>query len=137
MFIVHYGDGKTITENDMIWNDVPDGITNLQLSLPVVFKIKDNKTGEVKEGPAPTVTLGKYDAYYFENEAVAIALVSSGGEMKAGQSQENKVAQIISGIDYQRNIVVQIRIDKFANVAVSRFPLEQFKRVEKYIKKGQ
>lgn len=137
MFIVHYPNGRTITENEMLWDEVPDGLTNLQLSLPVVFKIKDSKTGEVKDGPAPTVTLGKYDAYFFENEAVAVAMMTAGGQMLAGQTKGTKVAQIIGGIDYQRKIVVQVRVDRFANAAVSRFPLDQLKRSLKSIKKSQ
>ncbi len=136
MFIVHYSDGKTITENEMLWDEIPEGLTNLQLSLPVTFKIKDSKTGEVRDAPAPTVTLGRYDAYYFENEATAMAMVSAGGQI-TGQSKGTKVAQIIGGIDNKRKLVVQIRVDRFANVSISRFPLEQLKRNPKSIKKSQ
>jgi hypothetical protein len=136
MFLAHYPDGKTLTEDDMNWDKLPDGLTNLQLSLPVTFKIKDGKTGEVREAPAPTVTLGKYDGYYFDNEAVAAVLVAAGGQL-SGQSKGTKVAQIIGGIDSKRKIVVQIRVDRFANVSVTRFPLHQLRRSPNSIKKSQ
>lgn len=125
MFIAHFKDGKTITENQMVWNEVPDGISNLQLTLPVSFKIKDSQTGEIKDAPAPAVTLGKYDSYYFENEAVATILTSSSGKIEAIESTGVKVAQIIGGIDEIKGIVVEIRVDKFCNIEVHRFPLEK------------
>jgi len=136
MFIIHYPDGKTITEGEMTWDEVPEGFTNLQLSLPVTFKIKDSKTGETREAPAPTVTLGKYDAYYFENEAVAVAMANAGGQLMAGQTKGTKSAQIVGGIDQKREMVVQIRVDKFANVSISRFPLERLRRTPRSIKKS-
>jgi hypothetical protein len=137
MFIAHYPNGVTITESDMIWDKLPDGLTNLQLALPVTFKIKDSQTNEVKEAPAPTVTLGRYDAYYFENEAVAAALVNAGGQLMVGQTVGTKSAQIIGGIDYKAGIVVQIRVDKFANVKVSRFPVDELRRSESSLKKSK
>ena len=137
MFIAHYPNSKVITEADMFWDAVPEGMTNLQLVLPVHMHIKDSKTGELKDAPAPTVTLGKYDAYFFENEAVAVAMMSAGGKLLDGQTKGMKVAEIIGGIDYKRKDVVEIRVDRFANVMLYRFPLDQMKRSSKSIKKSQ
>jgi hypothetical protein len=137
MFIVHLKDGKTLTEKDCLWNDVPDGIVNLQLSLPVFFKIKDAKTGVIKDAPAPTVTLGTFDEYFFDNEAVAVAMVSSDGNISIGKQKGKLIAQIIGGIDRKKEQVVQIRVDRFCNVSVSTMPLSDLKRDVKTIKKGK
>lgn len=116
MFIAHFKDGKSITEKEKFWDGIPDNLTNLELTLPV-------RIGEAQY--APTVSLGKYDAYYFFNEAVA----SAGG-------QGGLVAKVIGGIDYKKKECVQIRIDGRCNVWVQRFPLDSLQIVKTAIRKG-
>lgn len=132
MYISHYEDGRTITEKEMLWDNIPDGITNLQMTLPVKRYIKGEK-GELVPMPSPTVTLGKYDAYFYEHEAVATVLSREG---IVAQGTGTEVARIIGGIDYAKNLVVEIRVDKNAFITVSRYPADKMQRAEKSIKKG-
>lgn len=116
MFIAHLKNGKSITEKDCCWDEVPQGLTNLELALPL-------KIGEIRY--APRIILGKYDAYYFFNEAVAVA----GG-------QGGLVAKVIGGIDYTKKECVQMRVDGKGNVFVERFPLDTLRIVKTAIRKA-
>lgn len=127
MFIAHLKDGRTITEKDCTWDEVPDvGITSLELSLPVHLRRVNNETGETEDVKAPTVTLAHYDAYYFANEAVNVILRTLSGTTFMGDGKGTIVKKIIAGIDYKHDLINYIEVDKQANVTVKRFPLSRF-----------
>lgn len=132
MFVAHYEDGKTITEKEMLWDNIPEGITNLQMTLNVRRFVK-GENGEMIPAPSPTVTLGKYDAYFYEHEAVA-AMMSNNGLVVQPNGVE--VARRIGGIDYEKNLVVEIRADRNAFVTISRYPYDKMQRSANSIKKG-
>ena len=136
MFIVNYRDGRTLTEGmqhargALTWDDIPDGIVNLQLTYPVKLQFRDRDGNLVKEA-APTLSIGRYDRYFFYNEAVAIAAVQ-GGDRHASQGQ--LVAKVIAGIDDERHLVVETRFDAWGNCEVRRYSLES---LQKRIAAGQ
>ena len=138
MYIAHYADGKTITERDMLWDKIPEGITCLQMALPVIRKRIDPQTRQMQDAPSPTVTLPKMDAYFYEHEAVATMMAGNGdGAQIIGQVKGTEVARIIGGIDYKLNRVIMIRVDLQAFISVSIFPLDEMKtRDPRSIRKG-
>ena len=131
MFIATYQNNKIVKENDCLWDDVPDGLINLQLTSPIKVNLK-NPDGSLGREIAPLITLGKYDRYYFWNEATATATVQGDKIKDIGEGR--LVAKVIAGIDDERKIVVEVRVDLYSNVKISHYPLEDLK--EK-IKRGQ
>lgn len=127
MFIAHLKDGRTITEQDCTWDEVPDtGITSLELTLPVHLKRINNVTGETEDLPAPTTHLSNYDAYYFANEAINVIFRTLSGAVWMGDGKGTLMKQVIAGIDYKHDLIIYIEVDKKANVTVKRFPVSYF-----------
>ena len=131
MFVANYPNGKIVKENDCLWDDVTDGLINLQLTSPIKVNLK-NPDGSLGREIAPMITLGKYDRYYFWNEATATASVQGDKIIEVGQGR--LVAKVIGGIDNEKKVVIEIRVDLYSNVKISHYPL---KDLEKKIKNGQ
>ena len=115
MFIAKYRDGRIITEDEMVWDEVPEGMHILELTIPIEVSYIDPATKEVKRAPARTVSLRGFDKCYFYNEAVA-SIAANGGK---GGSEGKLVAKAIGGI-YGDN-VVEIRMDQHGFSTVSNF----------------
>lgn len=118
MFIAHLSNGSHFREieDQKTWDDVPDiGITSLQLTLP--FSVSRRKEdGTIEELPPSTLTLSGFSRYYFMNEAVALVMVDQAGQIRGGEKQGKKVAQIIAGIDDEHGMVCELRVDSRGNV---------------------
>ncbi|MDD5068083.1 MAG: hypothetical protein PHN89_00580 [Candidatus Pacebacteria bacterium] len=128
MFIASYPNGKMVTEKDMVWDKVPGGMQRLEITLPIPV-IYTDKQGLTKKAPDRTISLGRYDRYYFFNEAVA----SLGDRDQAIKS--NLVAKVIAGIDDKKEMVVEIRVDRGGFASVKSYPLSEM-TVIRGIKKG-
>ena len=118
MFIAKYPNGKTITEKDMFWDDVPAGMRSLELTIPIAVSYIDPETKEEKQAPKRTVSINGFERYYFYNEAVAN--ISTEGNGSKGRLE----AKAIGGIDSEGN-VVEVRIDFRGFVSVRHFKIEQ------------
>ena len=133
MFIAKYLNGDIITEKDMVWDDVKDGMHLLEITFPIPVQYQDPITGEIKPAPARTVALkGHFDRYYFYNEAIA-TLSSEGGSKTAGQGE--LVAKAIGGIDDKSGIVTEIKMIKGGFCEVRNYPVSELKIV-RGIKQG-
>lgn len=118
MFIAKYPDGKIITEKDMVWDDVPPGMSRVELSIPIKVSYIDPETKEEKVAPARTISLSGFEKYFFYNEAVSnIAANSKGG------AESKLVAKAIGGII--GDTVVEVRIDAGGYSSVRHFKLDQ------------
>lgn len=140
MFIVNLKNGKQLVEGSIkengqpfTWDDIQNetGIANLSLAVPFQIAIKDNEGNVLKEF-SPIASLGKYDRYFFYNEAVANVLVQ-GNKIK-DTMQGKIVAKAIAGIDDKREEVIELKMDCYGNINVNRYPL---KNLEEKIKNGQ
>lgn len=122
MFIVHLADGETLTGKNLTWDEVPDGITGIELTLPFKAEIK-TREGEIRQLPARTINLnGLYDEYYYSKEAVA-----KFGLDGASQLMVRDVAEIIGAINNETQLVTQIRVTVEGNIKINTFPLENLK----------
>jgi len=136
MFIAHLSNGKTFTGKDGYWDDCPDQIASLHITLPVQVKTMTSD-GSVIAMPPPTVELKNYEAYYFAHEAVAQIMTFGGGQVsRVGSGQGTEIAEVMAGIDYKHDLVVYIRVDKKANITVKRFPVKELKVRESALRKG-
>jgi hypothetical protein len=118
MFIAKYPDGKVITEKDMFWDEVPGGMNQVELTLPIPVHYIDPITKEQKPAPNRTVSLNGCEKYYFFNEAVSSLAAGSKGGVK------NKlVAKAIGGIIGDN--VIEIRMDAGGFTTVRCFKIEQ------------
>lgn len=121
MFIAYTNKSQKFVENSSFndrgftWDDIPQDavITALALTHPVTFN---------NQRIFPKVSIKKYHYYYFFNEATASIVQSSTG----GPNQENVtlVAKVIAGIDVEKGYVLEVRLDKFGNTAISSYPLQ-------------
>lgn len=142
MFIVSdskgnvYKEGSQIGEGELqrefTWDDVPHRIkiTQIQLTYPFIVKLKAID-GKGARQFAPLLSFGKYDKYYFSNQATVKMLMQGERSVQAGKSV--LVAKIIGGIDIQRNEVLEARLDRSGNCSLSRFP---YSALLKKIKEG-
>lgn len=133
MFIVHLKDGRTIIEETVVWDEIPDGITSLQLTLPYRRRIQ-LEDGSWKDFPRPTISIQGYDRYYFGNEAISVFATADG--IIRGEQEGMKTAQIIGGIDDKLGIVFQIRVDRNGNIQTNRFPIGSLQIAEHAIRRG-
>lgn len=108
----NFVEGSDFNGKPLTWDDVPDdGITSLCVTHPSKYK----------DLPSPMISIGRFDKYFFYNEATT-ALNTVTGE------QTNKlVAKIIAGIDEERNLVVEARVDFMGNVSFKRYSYEELK----------
>lgn len=125
MFIVKYPDGRIINEKDMVWDDIPEGMNRVELTLPIPVSYIDPKTNETVKAPARTTSLKGFDKYYFYNEAVS--RIAPGGGI-----EQELVAKAIGGI--KGDNVIEVKIDKGGFSSVSYFTIEQLAQTG--IKKG-
>jgi hypothetical protein len=142
MFIVSdskgnvYKEGEPIVnekdERDFTWDDIPHNIriTQIQLTYPFIVKLKGG-IGKAPRQFAPLLSFGKYDKYYFSNEATVNMLVQGGQSVQAGASELK--AKIIGGIDIKKDEVLEVRLDKSGNCSINRFP---YSALLKRIKEG-
>lgn len=140
MFIVNLKNGKQLVEgskkedgNLFTWDDISNdcGIANISLAMPFQIGLRDNQGNIIREF-SPIASLGKYDRYFFYNEAVATVLTQGN---KIGDTMQGKiVAKSIAGIDDKRREVVELKMDSYGNINVNRYPLES---LEEKIKNGQ
>jgi len=118
MFTLNYPDGKRITEKDMVWDNVPEGMNSVSLTIPIPVSYIDPETKETKQAPSRTVFLSGCEKYFFYNEAVS----NIGGGSKAG-TKGKLVAKAIGGII--GDSVVEIRIDSHGFITVRHYKLNQ------------
>lgn len=109
-----YVEGK----ENFTWDDIP--ATTVLTSLSLTFPFTVSMSGK---DVSPKVNLGKYDAYYFYNEAVASVISNEPGAMMDPVLQ----AKVIAGIDYKNNIVVETRLDKWGNVSINTYSYQILK----------
>jgi hypothetical protein len=118
MFIAKYPDGKVILEKDMVWDNVPEGMNMVELTLPIPVSYIDSETKEQKAAPARTVSLSGCEKYFFYNEAVSnIGCNSTGGV------EGKLVAKAIGGI--LGDSVIEIRVDAGGFTTVRHYKLNQ------------
>lgn len=117
MFIVKYPNGNIITEKDMYWDDVPEGMNRVELQFPIPVTYQDPDTKEIKPAPARTLSLAGFEKYYFFNEGVA----SLGSSDSKGVKQK-LVAKAIGGINGEE--VVEIRVDSGGFTDVRHFKIK-------------
>ena len=135
MFIISTSTGDKFVEGKeyqgrlFTWDDVPKDIKISSIALTYPFPVTFKNDGESKE-ISPKVSLNKMDMYYFNNEAVAVGTSNEGGISMGPPVLQ---AKIIAGIDISRDIVIEIRLDKWGNTSVSHFPYTSLK---KQIEKG-
>jgi len=118
MFIAKYPDGKVILEKDMVWDNVPEGMNMVELTLPIPVSYIDSETKEQKAAPARTVSLSGCEKYFFYNEAV-----SSVGGGTTGGVEGKLVAKAIGGI--LGDAVIEIRVDAGGFTTVRHYKLNQ------------
>ena len=108
------------------WDDVPRNIKIVQIALTYPFRVqlRDNPNRPPKDF-APTLTIGKYEKYYFSNEATVRMLVKGEKVLQTGQSELE--AKIVGGIDEKRDLVIEVRLDKSGNSTITRFPFTALK----------
>ena len=126
MFIAKYPDGKVVTERQLPWNKVKDGLSVLELTFPIPVTYIDPETGEEKRASARTISLRGYDSYFFHNEAVAHFDVTS--KSNANNAQGELVAQVIGGV--RDNQVTQVRIDKGGFCQITSFDTATFQHTD-------
>ncbi len=138
MFIIHYADGKTLTEKDAgDWDHVPDnGITSIQLTLPFDIK-RINDKGEQIDTHTPVVTLSNYDHYYCAKEAVALIMGMAGHQMDFKGGQGTVVKEVLAGIDEKHDLVIYLEVDRKANVTIKRFPISDLKVRPATLRRGE
>lgn len=133
MFIVSDNKGKTYREGIPIgkddkgnpvfftWDDLPRKIKIAQIQLTYPFKVNFKGKGEY----APLLSVGKFDQYYFSNEATVKMLYQGDKLLQMGQSELE--AKIVGGIDQAKDQVMEVRLDKTGNCSISRYPLSVLK----------
>lgn len=118
--------GSSYSENQGYWDTCPDvGITSLHLTLPFAVK-KRNPDGSVENLDPSTVEIAGYEAYYFANQATAIALSLQGGVAHAYPGTPQFDRQVMAGIDYTHNFVAYVEVDKRGNVIFKRYTVDAF-----------
>lgn len=139
MFIVSTKSGKNYKEGEAIgaapgktkgltWDDIPRDvrISGIQLTYPFRVELK-----EEKRSFAPTLTIGKFDRYFFYNEARVNMVVVGNKPVQTGQSV--LIAKVVGGIEDKTKMVFEVRLDRLGNCTNSRYPL---KELEARIKAG-
>jgi len=126
MFVIHYQDGSSYSENQGYWNDAPDnGVTALHLTLPFAIK-KRNPDGTVSEYPPSSVQISGYQAYYFANQAKQVVMTIQGGVATASDYAPQFDRQVMAGVDYEHNFVLYIEVDRQGNVTTKRYTVDVF-----------
>lgn len=150
MFIVNLKDGRTLVEGKDVpyWDDVPSGITGIQLTLPFHRKVSypkpqyeviDGKTVEkLVDLPAPSVKIGRYDKYYCAYQAVANVMRINGVEGKFEPSGQGTIThQVMAGIDLKRQEVIYVELNvKTSDIQIKKLNIEEFKVSENSLKQG-
>ena len=123
MFIAHFKDGETITEENATWDDIPHdkGITSLEITFPV--NLFETQNGAPKHIPAPKITIANYDRYYCANIAVMTILKTVDGKVE-GPSAPQVVGKVMAGIDFEHKFVLQVKMDRLGNTEVKRYMLD-------------
>lgn len=114
MFIAHYSDGKTLKEGEVYWDDLPDGISSLQIQT---------FSNEI-------ITLPKCDSYFFSNEAVSRMGIGN----FVADSTPILTAKIIGGIIGDK--AIKIRIDTRGHITIDYLDKNQLTFVSRVYKKG-
>ena len=92
MFVVHLNDGKIVKEeNGITWDDVPDGISVIEITTPA---------GEI-------LTLPKCESYFFSNEAKTYLTIDN---LSTASSPPTITASIIGGVIGDKAIYIKIEI---------------------------
>ena len=128
MFIIHFGDGTTVQENDQFsWDSVEDkGISSIQLVCPSFRNIQPVK-----------ISLGSYDFFYCAYQATSMVLSISGVISTAVNMKPTRTHQILAGIDLKRKEVVYINVDLRTNdVRIKKFDLKMFDVKPNSLRKG-
>jgi len=114
MFIAHYPDGKTLREGDVYWDDLPHGISSLQIQT---------FSNEI-------ITLPKCDSYFFSNEAVS--------RMGIGDFVADDIpiltAKIIGGIIGDK--AIKLRIDTRGHITIYYLNKDELTFAEWVYRKG-
>lgn len=143
MFIVSTKEGKYYKEGELIqvstaeskyltWDDIPKEIKISQIQLTYPFKIELKATPEAEaKTVAPLLTIGKYDRYFFYNEAKVDILVMGEKPIQGGKT--TLLAKVVGGIDNKLRMVFEVRLDRNGNCTNSRYPL---KHLEARMKAG-
>ncbi|MEM3609343.1 MAG: hypothetical protein QW076_00330 [Candidatus Anstonellales archaeon] len=114
MFIVHYSDGKTLKEGEVLWDNIPDGISSLQLQT------FGNEL----------ITLPQCEKYFFSIEAVS----QLGIENPTNNSNPIITAKIIGGIIGEKAIM--IRADTRGHLTISYLDKKDVPFVERVYRQG-
>lgn len=122
MFIAKYPNGKIITGKEKTWNKIDDGMTILELTIPLKVSYLD-PNGNEKIAPARTIALRGYDKYYFHEEALAFIDVNSKNPLNDGKGK--KEAQAIIG--FKDDIGTMIRVDKNGFIQISQCEEKDFR----------
>jgi len=122
MFILHYPDGKTLTEKNGCWDNHPENISGMELTLPFTPKMK-KPDGQVIILPARTISISNFETYYFSKEGVSS--IMAGGKMQPSAQQ---VAEIMGGINYSKNYAFEVRVDRNGNIKVSTEDIQEIKK---------
>ncbi len=121
MFIVHFKDGETFTEEKGTWDDVPNKpITRLEITLPFIITGYDPQTGKNFRAPSPAVGIGGYDKYYCANVAVATIFKGENGKFTVGSGHGEVVAKTMTGIDEKRDFALIVTVDRKGNTDIKR-----------------
>jgi len=143
MFTINTKDGKSYSEGQKFfdkenkerpftWDDVPQDVKIVSLQLTYPFPVRFRKPdGSSSEEVSPKLTIGNFDRYFFFNEATMPLLVQ--GQKVIREGVATLEAKSIAGIDDRSKIVLEIRMDRWGNCTVKKYPLKQ---LERSIKEG-
>ena len=126
MFIITDQNGKLYKESEEVtWDSIPKDVRIAQLQLtfpmPVILKEKDGKKSKKF---APLLTIGKFDRYYFFNEAIYSVIVPKYNEDEEKEKDTvNLVAKVVGGIDDKLGLVIETRVDRSGNCTIHRYSL--------------
>ncbi|MCK4307108.1 hypothetical protein KAW50_02650 [candidate division WOR-3 bacterium] len=139
MFIVTTANNKIYKEGSggsdqasFTWDNIPHDVVIAQIQLTYPFRVQlKGKAGKAKKDFAPLLTIGRYHRYYFSNESTVQMLYQGSVPLQVGNTRLE--AKIVGGIDDDKKIVVEVRLDKSGNCTINRFPLSL---LEARIKQG-
>lgn len=125
MFIVTDQKGNIYKETKIVtWDSLPKDIKIAQLQLtfplPIFLREKSNKKAKTF---APLLTIGKFDRYYFFNEAVYSVLIPKYTQEDLEKKEVNLVAKVVGGIDDKLGLVIETRVDRSGNCTIHRYSL--------------
>jgi len=119
--------GKTLTEGRDVasFNDLPDGITSMQLLMPYIL---DKQIGNKIIHRNATLAIGRYDLYYSAKQAIANMMSFGGGQV--GNSGQGQIThEIICGIDLKKNECIYLEMNvATGDVSVKKFDYDSWIR---------